>query len=279
MALAAKVVHLGDHKEKHMGKPQTEDGYTRIANELFDQIILAKITGRQLRVLLAIIRKTYGFNKKSDEIGLSQLRDMTGMDRSNVGKAVNELVSCNILVVSGGSSARTISINKAYRTWKVETENDGVVKTTTVVETTPVVETTTQGVVKTTHSVWSKQPPQKTSTKDNKKTYTPAAEKSAPVLLKTWLSAMAEKGEKAISPQDTVFEYAEQAGISDDMMRICWLEFRARNIADNKRKKDWRAHFRNAVRGNWYRLWAFDGEGKAFLTSQGRQAMNVFKGE
>lgn len=117
----------------------------------------------------------------------------------------------------------------------------------------------------------------KDNPKDNQKTVNPAAEKSAPVSLKTWLSAMKEKGEKAISPEDTIFEYAEQAGISDDMMRICWLEFKARNTAEAKRKKDWRAHFRNCVRSNWYRLWAFDGEGKAFLTSHGRQAMNVFK--
>lgn len=276
MALAAKVVHLSEHKERHMGNPQTEDGYTRIANELLDAILLRDFSGRQIKVLMAIIRKTYGFNKKSDEIGLSQFRDITGIDSKHVSVVLHDLEQFNVIAVSHGDHARRISLNKNYKTWNVP-EKASPKKGVSLKEGVSIKEGTgypQNGCFGIPNLGTTKDKP-----KDNQKTVNPAAEKSASVLLKTWLSAMAEKGEKAISPDDTVFEYAEQAGISDDMMRICWLEFRARNLADNKRKKDWRAHFRNAVRGNWYRLWAFDGEGKAFLTSQGRQAMNVFKGE
>ena len=38
------------------------------------------------------------------------------------------------------------------------------------------------------------------------------------------------------------------------------------------RKKDWRAHYRNAVRHNWYRLWAINRQGEYFLTTEGEQA-------
>jgi phage replication O-like protein O len=117
MALAQKVVSLEDHKEKFMGKPQTEDGYTRIANELLEAIIGYDFSSRHLKVILAIIRKTYGFNKKADEIGLSQLRDITSIDRGNVSRTVNQLSLMKVLIVTEGYNARTISLNKKYKEW------------------------------------------------------------------------------------------------------------------------------------------------------------------
>ena len=66
MALAQKVVSLEDHKEKVMGNPQLEDGYVRIANELFAAMAAFGFTGRQMAVLMVIIGKTYGYNKNSE---------------------------------------------------------------------------------------------------------------------------------------------------------------------------------------------------------------------
>ncbi|BDY94197.1 hypothetical protein MUTS15_28540 [Escherichia coli] len=40
-----------------------DDGYTRIANELLEAVMLAGLTQHQLLVFLAVMRKTYGFNK------------------------------------------------------------------------------------------------------------------------------------------------------------------------------------------------------------------------
>lgn len=45
-----------------------DDGYTRFANELLEAIASADLTARQLKVMLAYVRKTYGFNKKTDRI-------------------------------------------------------------------------------------------------------------------------------------------------------------------------------------------------------------------
>lgn len=45
-----------------------DDGYTRIANELLEAVMAADLTARQLKVVLAVIRKTYGFGKKFDRI-------------------------------------------------------------------------------------------------------------------------------------------------------------------------------------------------------------------
>lgn len=276
MGLPAKVVHLNEHKEKYMGKPQTEDGYTRIANELLDAILLGDFTGRQVKVLMAIIRKTYGFNKKTDEIGLSQFRDITGIDGKHVSVVLRELQQYNVITISHGDHARRISLNKNYKTWNLPEKvspKKGVSpkQGVSLKEGSGYPQNGCLGIPDLGNT--------KDIPKDNQKTVNPAAEKSAPISIHTWLSAMKAKGEKAIAPEDTIFKYADEAGITDDMLRLCWLEFREQHIANKKRKKDWRAHFRNSVRMNWYRIWAFDGEGKIFLTSQGRQAMAAFKGE
>lgn len=41
-----------------------DDGYTRIANELLEAVMLAGLSQHQLLVFMAVMRKTYGFNKK-----------------------------------------------------------------------------------------------------------------------------------------------------------------------------------------------------------------------
>lgn len=100
-----------------MASPQTEDGFTRIANELLDAILNFGFTGRQLTIVMAVIRKTYGFNKKQDEIGLSQFRDITGMARQHASKAIIELKEMNVLTVGEGRYANLISLNKRYKEW------------------------------------------------------------------------------------------------------------------------------------------------------------------
>ena len=57
-ALPATVHHIELKRAEHMGKPQTEDGYLRIANELFDAILAFSFTGRQQKIISAVMRKT-----------------------------------------------------------------------------------------------------------------------------------------------------------------------------------------------------------------------------
>ncbi|KOP32045.1 DNA replication protein [Xenorhabdus sp. GDc328] len=90
-----------------------EDGYTRIANELLESIASSDLTARQLKVMLAIIRKTYGFGKKSDRIADSQVAAITGLSRQNVNKAKNELISMRFLIPDGNK----IGVNKATTEW------------------------------------------------------------------------------------------------------------------------------------------------------------------
>lgn len=57
-------------------------GWTQTPNELF--ALAPHLTESELRVLLHIIRQTYGWQKRSDAISISQLVDATGMSRRGV---------------------------------------------------------------------------------------------------------------------------------------------------------------------------------------------------
>ena len=115
-----------------MGVPKLENGFTRIANELFEEIIRFNFSKRESKIVLAVIRKTYGYNKKRDDISLSQLSKLTGLDKANVSKAVVNLTTLNVLKVCEGKYGQNIELNKKYSQWvvKTTTHNKGVVKTT-----------------------------------------------------------------------------------------------------------------------------------------------------
>lgn len=90
-----------------------DDGYTRIANELLEAVMAADLTARQLKVALAVIRKTYGFGKKIDRITNTQIAAMTGIHHTHVCKAKNEMIAMNIIVSNG----HAIGINKVISEW------------------------------------------------------------------------------------------------------------------------------------------------------------------
>lgn len=93
---------------------ELEDGYTKLANELLESLSCCNLTARQFRVMLALIRKTYGFGKKNDRIADSQLAEVSGLSRQNVNKAKKELISMNYIIIEGNK----IGVNKEVSAWK-----------------------------------------------------------------------------------------------------------------------------------------------------------------
>lgn len=108
--------------------PQLENGYTRLANELLDALINAGLTARQWAVVMAIIRKTYGFNKKADEIGLSQLHAMTGIDRAHLSRTVRELEAAKVITREAGTFGHVLGLNKKFAQWELPKEQRGLLK-------------------------------------------------------------------------------------------------------------------------------------------------------
>lgn len=95
---------------------ELEDGYTRLANALYDELIGADLTKNQSKVAHAICRKTYGFGKKLDRISDSQLAQLTRLPRQKVNKAKNELIAMKVILREGSQ----IGPNKNITEWEIE---------------------------------------------------------------------------------------------------------------------------------------------------------------
>jgi phage replication O-like protein O len=96
-----------------MPSPQLEDGYLKIANEIYDHLRCFRIPGEVRLPIDAVIRRTYGFNKKEDRISNSQLIEDTGMDKGNLSRAVKKAVEHKLLTKNN----RAIAFNKHWDEW------------------------------------------------------------------------------------------------------------------------------------------------------------------
>lgn len=118
------------------GNPQVEDGYTRIANELFEAMMRAPLIGAEHRVLMGIIRLTYGYNRKVDAISVSQIMGATGVPRRTVIRAMHNLIRKNIITsVSRPGQPALVGVQKRYQDWQFDNaESD---QNTTTEDATP----------------------------------------------------------------------------------------------------------------------------------------------
>jgi len=103
---------------------QIENGnYTRIVNKVLDELVKIPLLGAELAICLYVIRKTYGYNKKEDEISLSQFQNGTGRSRPTITKALKRLLLVKILLlvkkgnVKGGCNIW--AFNKYYENWEL----------------------------------------------------------------------------------------------------------------------------------------------------------------
>ena len=103
-----------------MASPQTENGFVRVANELWDALIKYRIPGEQEQCLKVIIRQTYGYNKKRCEISLKVFENSTGINKPNISRALRGLKEKNVISIikKDNRSDSTYGINKNYDSWK-----------------------------------------------------------------------------------------------------------------------------------------------------------------
>ncbi len=82
-----------------------QPGYTRVPNAILDS--MADLTEPELRVLLAITRKTIGWQKECDLISLTQLEGITGLSRPAVNKALHTVMARGWVECTGRGKQRT----------------------------------------------------------------------------------------------------------------------------------------------------------------------------
>ncbi len=98
----------------------------------------------------------------------------------------------------------------------------------------------------------------------------------AAISLKTYMAECKAQGAKPIPDEDPVFDYANDVGVTNEILALHWSEFRARYTLEGaKRYKAWRVVFGKSVRGNWFKLWYFDQAGLCTLTTAGVQAKHL----
>lgn len=108
-------------------KADLEDGYTRIANSLLEALYKTPILSRESRVLLFIIRQTYGFGHKSRELSNGFIAAGTGIDIKSVSKIVKGLVSANVIEKeqAQGRKPQIMGINTQIQKWTTIPKSDG----------------------------------------------------------------------------------------------------------------------------------------------------------
>lgn len=94
-----------------------ENGYLRLANQIQDALCIVELSGREFRVLNAIVRLTYGWSKKSDRITNSLIADKTTLKVKHVSEAVLSLAYRNIITLRRIGQTRYIGINTILDKW------------------------------------------------------------------------------------------------------------------------------------------------------------------
>lgn len=201
-----------------MTSPQTEDGFTKIANELLEAICRHKFTAREYAVVLAVIRKTYGFNKKLDRLALSQLETMTGVTRGNLSETIKRLESYRVLFLKREQGkTQSIGINKNYTQWQVFPKQEQAVTVPDLEKTVP--ESGTK--------VFPKQEPQKKEINITKE--------------------RARKLPKDFQLTPALLTYANKKGLDDARAHTEFEKFCNHAEANGRKCASWDAAFRNWV--------------------------------
>lgn len=101
---------------------QLENGFTKVANELFEIIPFYKFNGSQFSIIITVLRFTYGFNRKDHDISITFLTNATGIKRTQVDRELNTLLENKVINVTKESTkteARKLSLNKHYEQWLI----------------------------------------------------------------------------------------------------------------------------------------------------------------
>lgn len=78
-------------------KAELEDGYGRIANLLLEALSMSKLNGKQMSICLFIIRRTYSWGKKSDEIALKEFALACDSSETYMSKQLKQLIEWKVV--------------------------------------------------------------------------------------------------------------------------------------------------------------------------------------
>jgi len=101
-----------------MASPQRENGHLDVANELAEALALASLSGAQFRLMWVVLRKTYGWNKSTDAISVSQFTEATGLHPKVIQRDLRDLAKRRYILAWGDNHhPKTFAIQKDYEQW------------------------------------------------------------------------------------------------------------------------------------------------------------------
>ena len=107
-------------KKPPRGKPELDDGYTKIANELLEQFVKLNLSSTQWKILMLIVRETYGYHRTAKALAISYIAKAIGASEFRTGKAVKDLIRKKILIEYSAPTpraSRELGLNKYYLDW------------------------------------------------------------------------------------------------------------------------------------------------------------------
>lgn len=101
-----------------MADVQPEHGYTKIADEILEQMARIKLSPTQYRILFVVWRYTYGFNRKEHELTLGFISNATGCEKRQIQRELKGLEERRVIFqkITNGIG-RKIKFNKNHDEW------------------------------------------------------------------------------------------------------------------------------------------------------------------
>ena len=101
-----------------MANPQTEHGYTKIANELLQALIKYVTNPSWLRTSLFIIRLTYGWGRKEVTSNLKSFASMLHLSEEYIKSILTEMELSKMITIQWKDARKfVVSFNKDYEQW------------------------------------------------------------------------------------------------------------------------------------------------------------------
>lgn len=101
-------------------------------------------------------------------------------------------------------------------------------------------------------------------------------DKKTLLTLNEYIELCREENRKPIPDDDSIFSYADKAGIPVEFLHLAWLVFKDNFSASEKKYKSWSQTFANYVKNDWLKVWYFK-DGECLLTTLGIARQNMMK--
>lgn len=104
-----------------MADVQTEHGFTKVANRLLEACLFAGFSGTQLKILVALVRMTYGWGRKAIAISAPELAARCGLSsKGGFRRELRDLIAQGVVEVretGGGREPHTLAVQKDFERW------------------------------------------------------------------------------------------------------------------------------------------------------------------